>query len=219
VIAKKVIKAPFDGKLGVSQVNPGQFLNAGDAVVTLQQLDPIYVDFFLPQQELAKIQIGQNLSLKIDTYPDLTFVGKITTINPLVDPDTRNVQVEATISNPLDKLLPGMFGQVSLDIDKPEAFLTLPQTAISYNPYGDMVYIITQSNKKDKKGKPILTAQQTFVKLGNTRGDQIAILSGVKEGDVVVTSGQLKLKNGSPVTINNTVLQANNPHPSVENNQ
>lgn len=219
VVAKKVIKAPFDGKLGVSQVNPGQFLNGGDAVVTLQQLDPIYVDFFLPQQELAKIQLGQNLNLKIDTYPTLTFSGKITTINPLVDPDTRNVQVEATISNPEDKLLPGMFGQVNLDIDKPEAFLTLPQTAISYNPYGDMVYIVNQSDKKDDKGKPILTAKQTFVKLGNTRGDQIAILSGIKEGDIVVTSGQLKLKNGSPVTINNSVLPANNPHPTVENNQ
>lgn len=217
-VAKKIIKAPFAGRLGINQVNPGQYLNVGDPVTTLQQLDPIYVDFFLPQQALAKVKLGQTVEVSIDTYPNKTFSGKITTINPIVDKDTRNVLVEATIHNDEDKLLPGMFGQATLDVGEPQTFLTLPQTAISYNPYGDIVYTIHQSDKKDKKGNPIEIAQQNFVKLGDTRGEQIAILSGIKDGDIVVTSGQLKLKNGSPVSINNNILPSNNPNPQVKNN-
>ena len=218
IIAKKIIKAPFAGKLGISQVNPGQFMNSGYPVTTLQKLDPIYVNFSLPQQEFSKIVLGQTVSLTLDSYPDNIFTGKITTINPLIDNDTRNIQVQATMNNSDNKLLPGMFAQVNLDVGEPLSCLTLPQTAISYNPYGDIVYVVTPSDKKDAQGNSLLTATQAFVKVGNTRGDQVAILSGIKEGDIVVTSGQLKLKNGSPVTINNNISPSNNPNPMVENN-
>ncbi len=224
VVAKKIILAPFTGRLGISSVNPGQYLNPGDPIVTLQTLDPIYVDFYLPQQALKQIAKGQAVTITSDTYPNQVFKGKITTINPLVDVATRNVQVEATVSNPKQILLPGMFATVDVSTGKPQQYLTLPQTAISFNPYGEIAYIIKENDSqkdkngnliKDKAGKPILVAHQTFVKVGETRGDQVAVLSGIKPGDIVVTSGQLKLKNGSTVVINNSVVPSNNPSPKV----
>ncbi len=224
VVAKKIILAPFSGRLGISSVNPGQYLNPGDPIVTLQTLDPIYVDFYLPQQALKQIAKGQPVTITSDTYPGITFKGKITTINPIVDAATRNVQVEATVSNPKQILLPGMFATVEVSTGKPVQYLTLPQTAISFNPYGEIAYIVKENDKqkdkkgnliKDKNGKPVLIANQTFVKVGETRGDQIAVLSGIKPGDIVVTSGQLKLKNGSTVVINNSVVPSNNPSPKI----
>lgn len=216
IIAKKMIQAPFDGKLGVNLVNPGQYLNAGDKIVTLQSLQPIFVDFYLPQQELVEIKVGQAVTLTTDTFPQQKFVGKITTINPKVETNTRNVQVEATIDNPQHLLLPGMFGTVEINVNQTKQYLTLPQTAISFNPYGEIAYIISE-NGQDKEGKPLLVAKQTFVKVGPTRGDQISILEGLKEDDWVVTGGQLKLKNGSHVQINNDIVPENNPDPHVEN--
>lgn len=215
LIAKKLIKAPFSGKLGISHVNLGQYLNAGDMVVTLQKLDPIYVDFYVPQQELTHLAIGQPITLTTDTFPGTKFNGKITTIDPRIDPNTRNIEVEATLSNPKQLLLPGMFGNVEVNIGQDQRFITLPQTAISFNPYGEIIYIVKQT--KNKEGKPIFNAQQTFVVTGKTRGDQIAVLKGLKEGDIVVVSGQLKLKNGSEITINNSVMPSNNPAPQVVN--
>ncbi|OJW50629.1 MAG: efflux transporter periplasmic adaptor subunit [Alphaproteobacteria bacterium 41-28] len=215
-LAKKTIRAPFSGRLGISAINLGQFLNPGDKIVTLQSLDPIYVDFFLPQQKLPQITINQTIFLKTDTYPGVSFEGKITTINPKVDIDTRNVEVEATLSNPDHKLLPGMYGVVEIHTGAPKDYLTLPQTAISYNPYGDLVYILTEKGK-DKNGSQIYIAHQKFVTLGETRGDQVQILKGIEKGDLVVTAGQLKLKNGSLVTINNTVLPKNDPAPRPKN--
>lgn len=211
-IAKKNIQAPFSGKLGISYVNPGQYLNPGDKIVTLQTLDPIYVDFYVPQQNLPQIAKGQLVKLSTDTYPGKIFQGKITTVDPKVDPTTRNIQVEATISNPKQLLLPGMFGTVEVASGKPNHWLTLPKTAISFNPYGEIVFLIKEQGK-DKKGKPILIASQTIVTVGDSRGDQIAVLKGLKEGDVVVTSGQLKLRNGSTVIINNSIPVGNNPAP------
>jgi membrane fusion protein (multidrug efflux system) len=215
-IAKKIIVAPFKGRLGISMVNPGQYLNVGDSVVTLQQLDPIYVDFYVPQQELARLALNQTVAIRIDTFPNEKFTGKITTINPLVDSATRNVEVEATVDNPAARLAPGMFVTVNVDTGAPERYLTLPQTAISFNPYGDIVYII-KKDKKDKHGKVILTVEQSFVKEGRTRGEQVAIIKGVSEGDEVVTSGQLKLKNGYQVTIDNSVVPSDNPAPTLPN--
>lgn len=211
-IAKKTIRAPFTGKVGICNVNPGQYLNPGDKIATLQTLDPIYVDFYLPQQALVQIKKGQTVNISSDTYPGKTFIGKITTIDPKVDPSTRNVQVEATVSNSHQLLLPGMFASVEVTTGEPLKYLTLPQTAISYNPYGEIAYIIKEGDK-DKKGNPTLIAHQTFVTVGESRGDQIAVLSGIKEGDVVVTSGQLKLKNKSVVKINNSIMPSNNPSP------
>jgi membrane fusion protein (multidrug efflux system) len=208
LVDKKTISAPFAGRLGISTVNPGQYLNPGDKVVTLQSLNLLYADFYLPQQELARISLGQKVILTTDTYPGKSFTGKITTVNPKVDPETRNFQAEATIANAGHKLLPGMYATVQILAGVTQRYLTLPQTAVTYNPYGDTVYIVEERGK-GPGGKPVLTAKQSFVTVGGTRGDQVAILSGIKEGDMVVTSGQIKLRSGSTVIINNNVKPAN----------
>ncbi|MES2142606.1 MAG: efflux RND transporter periplasmic adaptor subunit [Pseudomonadota bacterium] len=213
-VAKKTLVAPFTGRLGISAVNPGQYVNAGDQVVTLQALNPLYADFFVPQQNLVQLHIGSKVKIKTDTYPDKAFIGEITTVNPIVDVKTRNVEVEATIENPHFELYPGMFISAEVETGANIRYLTLPQTAISFNPYGEIAYIVQQKGK-DKKGKSILSVLQTFVVTGDKRGDQIVVLEGLKEGDTVVTSGQLKLKNGSLVVINNTVVPQNKIAPMV----
>lgn len=204
LVEKKTIRAPFDGRLGISAVNLGQYLNPGDKIVTLQALDVLYNDFNLPQQELGRIKKGQAVIALSDTYPGRTFRGKITTINPKVDPDTRNIQVESVINNSRRELLPGMYVTVEIQTGGKQKYLTLPQTAVSFNPYGEMVFIV-EKGVKDATGRETLTVKQTIVTVGPTRGDQVAILSGVKEGDIVVTSGHFKLKPGSPVVIDNKV--------------
>lgn len=211
-IAKKTIRAPFTGKLGISLVNPGQYINPGDAIVNLQTLSPIWVDFYLPQQQLQEVKLGKMATVTVDTYPNKTFKGLITTINPMVDDSVRNLEVEATLPNKKQLLLPGMFVNVSINSGKPQQYITLPQTAISFNPYGNVVFILTKTGKKVNKQK-VWKATQTFVTVGDTRGDQIAVLSGIQPNDMVVTSGQLKLTNGSMVVINNSLAPANNPDP------
>jgi len=212
VVDKKTIRAPFSGRLGISTVNRGQYVNPGDKIVTLQELNPLFVDFYLPQQQLSQIVLGQTVVVTTDTYTSRTFTGKITVISPKVDPDTRNFLVEATLANPKHVLLPGMYATVEVQAGAVQRYLTLPQTAVTYNPYGDTIFIV-QEKGTGKDGKPLLTAQQSFVTVGPTRGDQVAILSGVKEGDTVVTSGQLKLRNGSAVVINNQVQPENEEVP------
>jgi len=219
LVEKKTIRAPFAGKLGITTVNPGQYLNAGDKIVTLQTIDPIYIDFNLPQQQLPKISLGQKVTLTTDAYKDATFEGKVNAINPRVDANTRNVQIEATVPNARRQLLPGMFATVKVNSGDEQRYLTLPQTALTYNPYGSTVFVITPSDKKDAKGNAILTAQQVFVTPGPTRGDQVAILKGVEAGSQVVTSGQVKLKNGMPVVINNAVQPTDNPNPRPQEGQ
>ncbi len=220
LVEKKTIRAPFSGKLGITSVNPGQYVNPGDKLVTLQTIDPIYIDFFLPQQQLAGLTVGQHLNLANDAYPGVAFSGKVTAINPKVDTATRNVQVEATVANAKRQLLPGMFANVSLDQGQKKRYLTLPQTAITYNPYGSTVFVLkpddSKNAKKDDKGHAQLVAQQVFVSTGATRGDQVAILKGLSAGQLVVTSGQLKLKNGTPVVVDNKVQPANNPNPTPQ---
>lgn len=213
-VNKKTICAPFAGRLGISTVNPGQYVNPGDKIVTLQSLDSIYLDFYLPQQELSMISLGQTVIASTDTYVGRTFTGKITTINPKVDPDTRNVQIEATIPNLKHELLPGMYASVEVVAGSVQRYLTLPQTAVTFNPYGETVFIVV-GDERGPYGKPILTARQTFVTVGPTRGDQIAILKGIKEGETVISSGQLKLKNGSRVIINNQVRPSNEATPKL----
>jgi membrane fusion protein, multidrug efflux system len=213
VVEKKTIRAMFDGKLGINFVNPGQYVTPGDKIVTLQSLDPIYVDFFLPQQYLSRVKLGQTVTVTTDAVPGHTFKGRITAVNPKVDTDTRNVQIEATIANAKHELLPGMYASVTVESGAVEQYLTLPQTAVTFNPYGESVYII-EDGGKGPDGKPLLTAKQTFVTVGETRGDQVAILKGIKPGDTVATSGQLKLKNGSAVIINNAIQPSNNPAPN-----
>jgi len=212
IVAKKSIRAPFSGRLGITTVNPGQYLNPGDQIVTLQNLDNLYVDFFLPQQELANLSLGQKVIVTTDSYPGRTFVGKISSINPKVDPETRNVQVEASIANPGQILLPGMFASVQVQAGTVNKYLTVPQTAVAFNPYGETIFVV-QEGEKGPDGKPALIAKQVFVTTGATRGDQVAILKGIKDGDLVVSAGQLKLKNGSPIIINNEITPTNDKAP------
>ena len=224
LVAKKTLRAPFAGQLGITTVNPGQYLNTGDKVVTLQSVDPIYVDFKLPQQELARITTGQSVTLTTDSYPGVSFTGKINAIDPKIDSSTRNFQAEATIANPEHRLLPGMFARVSVSYGGTERYLTLPQTAITYNPYGTTIFVAEHKappadQPPPKAGKPAATtlfAQQVFVTLGPTRGDQVAVTKGIKEGDLVVTSGQLKLNNGTPLLIDNTAAPRDDPNPSPQ---
>ena len=183
--------------------------------MTLQQLDPVYVDFYLPQQALAQIKVGQRLVGKVDTFPDQPFDGEISAINSLVDAATRNVQIRGTLKNPDHRLLPGMFATVDIDSGAPQHLVTLPQTAIAYNSYGNIVYVIDDKGK-DINGQPQLIARQTFVTTGQTRGDQVALLTGVKEGDIVVTAGQIKLRNGTPIMVNNSVQPSNDVNPKPD---
>ncbi len=215
LVEKKTIRAPFAGRLGISTVNPGQYINPGDKIVTLQSLDELYCDFFVPQQELSRLVAGQKVLLSTDSFPGRVFNGRITAVDPKVDPNTRNVQVEATIRNPGHRLLPGMYATVDVRAGKTTRYLTLPQTAVTFNPYGDTLFVV-EVGGKGPEGKPVLTAKQSFITVGPTRGDQIAVTSGVKEGDTVVTSGQLKLKNGSTVIIDNTVQPSNEAAPRPE---
>lgn len=217
IIAKKSIIAPFTGKLGVNNVNPGQYVNPGDKVVTIQTLDPIYADFYIPQQQIAQLKLGQEVFVTSNAYPKNSYTGKITTIEPTLDPSTRNVQVEATVSNDHQELLPGMFVSVRVITGEPLSVLTIPQAALSFNSYGNLVYVIEKS-KQLRDGKPVLIAKQHFVTTGDTRGEQIMVLNGLKSGDEIVISGQLKLKNGSEVAINNSIKIPDSANPTLPNN-
>lgn len=228
LVAKKTIRAPFAGRLGITTVNPGQYLNPGDKIVTLQTIDPIYVDFSAPQKQIASLSVGQVVNVATDAFAGELFPGRISAINPKVDPATRNMLLEATIANPQRRLLPGMFARAHVDVGQKQRYLTLPQTAITYNPYGSTVFILKPAEaqpapggKDEKTAQPAvpagtLVAQQVFVTTGETRGDQVAILKGITEGQEVVTSGQLKLKNGTPVVVDNRVQPANSASPTPQ---
>ncbi len=243
IIAKKQLRAPFAGRAGIVTITPGSYLNSGTVIVTLQELDPVYVDFFVPQRNLAQVQVGRNATLTLDAFPGKTFPGSVNAVSPKVDTDTRNVMVEARVPNPARVLSPGMFVNVAVDVGSQQRYLTLPQTAIVYNPYGETVYVVRTKGEFDadqaaaakdadpvdqrpapgkaSKGPPApppdaLVVEQTFVTTGPTRGDQVAILTGLNPGVDVVTSGQIKLKNGAPVRIDNRVRPADNPNPTPQ---
>ena len=241
-VAKKAIRAPFAGRLGITALQPGQYVNAGATLVTLQTLDPIHVDFSLPQQQLAGLAVGQAVTLAVDAFAGQRFAGTINAINPKVDPATRNVQVQATVANPKRDLLPGMFAEVRVNLGNAQPQLTLPQTAITYNPYGSTVFVVEKASAVQARAAASaasaasgamaaatppapaasaangeqLVAQQVFVETGPTRGDQVAITKGLTAGQQVVTSGQIKLKNGTPVVVDNRVQPANNPSPTPQ---
>jgi membrane fusion protein, multidrug efflux system len=215
LVDKKNIRAPFAGRLGLRVVDLGQYVAPGTKLVTLQALDPIDVDFSVPQSALAGIHTGLKVAASADALPGERFEGTIAAIDAKVDPATRNVQVRASLSNPNHHLLPGMFVTVAVETGAKEHLLTLPQTAITFNPYGNTVYVVEEKGK-GANGKPQLVATQRFVTTGPTRGDQIAVLSGVKEGETVVTAGQLKLRNGVPVIINNSVQPSDQAAPKPQ---
>jgi len=205
VIAKKDIKAPFAGKLGIRRVNLGQYLNPGDAIVSLQQIDPLFVNFSLPQQYFPQLKLGEKIALKTDLYPGQEFAGVITAINSQVTQQTRNIDVQTTVANTDAKLYPGIFANVSVFLPGNLAVVTVPNTAVSYSLYGDVVYVITPTSQKDKENKPIFQAKAVQVTAGDSIGSDVIIESGIKAGDVVANSGQLKLQNDAQVYVNNEV--------------
>ncbi len=211
LLSKKTIRAPFSGRLGISTVNIGGYLNPGESIVTLQALDPIRVDFYIPQQQIPHLSVGQAVVVTTDALPGQLFQGKITAFNPRVEKDSRNILIEATLANPKGELLPGMFSAVEVETGSPVNYVTIPQTSVSFNPYGETVYLVEEG--KDNDSKLMLTARQTFIKTGESRGDQIVVLEGVKSGDVVVSAGAHKLKNGSVIAVNNQVQPLNDAAP------
>jgi membrane fusion protein (multidrug efflux system) len=198
IIAKKSVRAPFGGRLGVRQVNLGQILREGDPIVTLQSLDPIYVNFALPQQELSRLRAGLPVRVTSDALPGLAIDGRITTVNPLVDAETRNVQLQATVANPEEKLHPGMFVNAAIGLPVRKKVVAIPATSVLYAPYGDSVFVVVA----DKEGKGKVVRQQ-FVRLGERRGDFVAVTDGLKEGEAIVSTGVFKLRNGQPVVVDN----------------
>jgi membrane fusion protein, multidrug efflux system len=215
-IEKKEIRAPFAGILGIRQVNLGQYLTGGDPVVPLQSLDPIYVNFSVPQQVVAELKPGREVRVTAEGDKPIVATGKITAVNSIVDTATRNVEVQATFSNPRGDLRPGMFVKAEVVLGAATSVLALPASAISYAPYGDSVYVV--ADLQDPKGANYRGVRQHFVKLGASRGDQVAVLSGLESGQEVVTSGAFKLRNGAAIHVNNDIQPSNNPAPKPEDN-
>ncbi len=202
IMAERLVRAPFAGRLGLRQVDVGQYLPAGTMIVTLQALDPIYVDFYVPQQALGAIRMGQAASLRVDTFPGRVFSARVSAISPKLDGASRMAQIRATVANPDHGLLPGMFGTVRVDAGAARQALTVPNAAVIYNPYGSAVFVVRSGS-----------VHQALVKTGETRGNQVEIVAGLKAGEVIVTAGQIKLHDGSPVTINNTVQPSDEAAP------
>ena len=214
-IERKTIRAPFSGILGIRQVNKGQYLAGGDALVTLQSLNPIYVNVGVPQQAIGQVRVGRSVRITTESLGNVTFDGRVTAIDSVVDEATRNIQVQATLANPDATLRPGMFVQTEMVLGANQSVIALPASAISYAPYGDSVFVV--SDMKDDKGHTYRGVRQQIVRLGPARGDQIAVLSGIKAGEEVVTSGLFKLRNGAAVQVNNKVKPGNNSAPKPEN--
>lgn len=213
-IARKTIRAPFSGLLGIRQVSLGQYLAAGQAVVSLQAMNPIYVNFGVPQQDTPKVAAGHMIRVTNSDLPGLSFPGQITALDSVISEQTRNIQVQATLPNKGNKLRPGMFLQVELPLGQPRDVMPLPASAINYAPYGDSVFIV--SEMKDAKGNKYRGVRQQVVKIEGSRGDQVAVTSGIQPGDEIVSSGVFRLRNGAPVQVNNTVKPSNSAAPNPE---
>jgi len=216
LIQRKTIRAPFSGVLGIRQANLGQYLAAGNPIVSLQSLNPIYVNFSVPQQLTTRMQIGHTVRITNDDLPGLAFTGRVNALDSVVDPATRNIQIEATLDNPQGKLRPGMFVQVEVNVGNSQSVIPLPASAISYAPFGDSVYVV--SEMQSPAGQTYRGVRQQFVKLQGARGDQVGVVSGINAGDEIVTSGGFKLRNGAAVAVNNKIQPANNPNPKPEDN-
>lgn len=202
VIAKKSVKAPFAGRLGIRLINVGRDLGTGDAIVSLQAVNPIYVNFSLPQRELPEISLGLEVRITTDAVSEKVFMGKISAINPEIDPVTRSVRVQASLNNEDHALLPGMYANVDVVLPEAQTVLAVPATAVSYATFGDSVFVIEEQTDKET-GETSQVARQQFVRLGDSRGDYVAIQAGVEPGATVVSTGVFKLRNGAPVVINN----------------
>jgi len=214
-IARKTIRAPFSGILGLRQISLGQYLASGQAIVSLQKLSPIYVNFGVPQQDTPKMKIGRSVTVTNQDLPGMGFSGKITALDSVINEQTRNIQVQATLANPGGKLRPGMYVQVDLPLGQARDVIPLPASAINYAPYGDSVYVVTDM-KDEKTGKTYKGVRQQIVKIEGSKGDQVAITSGLNPGDEVVSAGSFRLRNAAPVVVNNTVKPADSPTPNPE---
>jgi membrane fusion protein (multidrug efflux system) len=215
-IQKKAIRAPFAGQLGIRKVDLGAYIEPGDTIARLEALDEILVDFPVPQQQFSKLSVGQPISVTVDAWPGRSFPGKIKAIEPLVERETRNIRVRGLLPNAAGELVPGMFARISIELPAQEQVITAPQSAISYSPYGDSVFVVEDTVTAD--GVSVQTVTNTFVVTGATRGDQVAIVAGLEPGMEVVTSGQQKLRNGAQINISNTVPVSNDPAPAPANN-
>src|SRR5213592_300529 len=213
MITKKRVRAPFDGHLGIRQVNVGQMINAGQQVVPLTSLDPVFADFALPQQYLGQLTAGLEVHVTTDALPGRVFNGKLTAINSMVDSSTRNIMLQATLENGDHALRPGMFAKAEVMLPEKHKTLVVPGSAISYAPFGDSVFVI-EKKKDEKTGKESQVIRQQFVRVGEARGDLVAITNGLKAGETVVSTGVFKLRNGMTVTINNDLA----PNPQVNPN-
>lgn len=213
-IARKTIHAPFSGVLGIRQVSLGQYLAAGQAIVSLQSLSPIYVNFGVPQQDTPKVIPGHVLRVTNTDLPGLAFTGRIMALDSVINEQTRNIQVQAIVTNKDNKLRPGMFVQVELPLGQPRQVVPLPASAINYAPYGDSVFVVT--DMKDPKGNTYKGVRQQVVKIEGSRGDQVAIVSGLNPGDEIVSSGAFRLRNGAPILVNNTVKPSDSPTPKPQ---
>jgi membrane fusion protein, multidrug efflux system len=202
-IAKKTIRAPFDGRISIRQIEVGQVLSPGQPIATLQSVSPIHAEFWLPQRALAELTVGQRARMRTDAFPAGAWAGKVTTINPEIDTATRNVRIRATFENPDGRLRPGMYASVEVLAPEQGAVLAIPATAVLYAPYGDSVFVL--EHKADSAGKAITVARQQFVRLGERRGDFVAVTSGLNAGEAVASSGAFKLRNGATVLVNNAL--------------
>jgi membrane fusion protein (multidrug efflux system) len=212
-IRKKTLVAPFDGQLGIRQVNVGQMINPGQQVVALTSLDPVYVDFALPQQHLGKLSPGLEVRVTTDALPGRVFPGKLTAVNSMVDTATRNVSVQATLENPDHLLRPGMFAKAEVVLPEKSPALVIPGSAVSYAPFGDSVFVI-EKKKDEKTGKETQVIRQQFVRIGAARGDFVSVTEGLKAGETVVSTGVFKLRNGMTVTINNDLAPKPQTNPT-----
>ncbi len=201
-IAKKTLVAPFAGRAGIRKINIGQRMEAGTPVVSLHMSDPVFVDFSLPQKQVSLLAVGMDIAITVDAYPSTEFNGKLTALDPDVDPAKRSVSLQATLANPEGKLMPGMFVQVSVQMPEAKSVLTIPATAVLYAPYGNSVFVVDEK-KDEKTGQTQKVARQQFVRLGMMRGDFVEVINGLKAGETVVTSGAFKLRPGAPVAVDN----------------
>ena len=213
-IARKTIHAPFSGVLGIRQVSLGQYLGAGQAIVSLQSLSPIYVNFGVPQQDTPKVTAGHVIRVTNSDLPGMAFTGRITALDSVINEQTRNIQVQSIVTNKDNKLRPGMFVQVELPLGQPRQVIPLPASAINYAPYGDSVFVVVEM--KDAKGNTYRGVRQQVVKIEGSRGDQVAIVSGLDPGEEVVSAGAFRLRNAAPVQVNNTVKPSDSPSPKPE---
>lgn len=214
-VDKKTLRAPFAGRTGIVEADVGEFVETGHHLVTLQTLDPIHMDFSVPQQRVSDLRVGQDVEIRVDAFRDQAFPGRVQAISPRVEQRTRNINVRARVENDDELLRPGMFVNASLALDEEQDVITVPQTAITFSPYGETVYVVVEETDDD--GETYQKAEQRFVETGRRRGDQIAVRDGLEEGEIVVTSGQIKLRDGIRVRINNDVQPDNDPDPEVGN--